>query len=559
MLSTRNNFVCLAVILFLGGVSNCVAQELSRESLMSLQKAHLGDQVIIGQIEKDGVAFDITPAVTVELKNEGFTDAVITALLKSNRRVERPSDLRSLYAQGNYLELSQILLKKVTAEPADYKDRATLVLVLLKASKMDAAEAQLAILQKDSLTAPTAKSFAEQIQRVLASIKKQEQDKRNLLAAISRFDGAEANSIITSMEIGETERELLKANILILQGSFSAAIEKLRGLNSGVSTDSADIASMQEQARAYETQFHDLSARADQFMHSPEAVEMCMAESTAIIRALPLKDFIDSAGKLLSLSPLNPNVINYVFHATLISSPYEKVEQLGDQILASTGKIEVQGYSDDHYFRFVIDERQRSIYTEADPTDFQGLKGRKKVGWNGELVPFSLKYEQIAGISQKAGGSLAGAVWKNPYLLEKGAYALKISPTGQVPQYSMMALLQCSAGQGAQQTATYNLGRFVQHRINNAQLKANLVKPKEVYTDAGAPVLQGLLAFQGSMGGQQAILANVAAAGLAQQMEQERQAAARAQTTWQQLFNRRTFDPARTETFQQLEKVLGIA
>lgn len=546
-------FLTLAIL-----APGAMAQELSHDSLVALQKSHLSDQVIVSQIEKDGISFEMTPTMTIQLKSEGFSDAIITALLTTAKKSTSAIDAKALYSQGKFAELIDLLTKRLATNPNGYKDRATLILVLLRSSKTETALSQLATLQQEATSSTEAKTYVDQIQQVLASIDKNKKDKERLILAISRFDESGANSVIDSMQIRPTERDLLKVNMLILAGRFSDASSQLKIINEAPSVDSSEISAMQEQIRSYESQYQESNERAGRFLHSPEAVEDCDAYTTTVIRALPLKDYIEAVGKLLSISPLNRTVIDLAFHATLISSPYEKVQTLGDEILDSVGQIRIQGYSTDRYFALVIDDKKKMIHTEDDSTPFVTTRGKNKNGWNGDLIPFTLQYDQITSISQKAGGSLAGAVWKNPYLLEKGAYALKFSPTGQVPQYAMMDLLMCSAGQGAQQTATYNLGKFVQHRLNSDRIKVNLVKPKEVYTDAGAPILQGLLAFQGAQGGQQGALANIAAVGLAQQMANESKAAERAQATWQQLFNRQSFEPTRTESFQQMERVLGV-
>ena len=74
-------FLTLAIL-----APGAMAQELSHDSLVALQKSHLSDQVIVSQIEKDGISFEMTPTMTIQLKSEGFSDAIITALLTTAKK-----------------------------------------------------------------------------------------------------------------------------------------------------------------------------------------------------------------------------------------------------------------------------------------------------------------------------------------------------------------------------------------------------------------------------------------------------------------------------------------
>jgi hypothetical protein len=82
-------------------------------------------------------------------------------------------------------------------------------------------------------------------------------------------------------------------------------------------------------------------------------------------------------------------------------------------------------------------------------------------------VPFELPFNQITGLSQSAYeaqmGPGVGLISGNPMQLSVHAKALIMKPSGMMPQYALMAYIQCSLGAQAQKTVTRNLGAFIQH------------------------------------------------------------------------------------------------
>jgi hypothetical protein len=78
------------------------------------------------------------------------------------------------------------------------------------------------------------------------------------------------------------------------------------------------------------------------------------------------------------------------------------------------------------------------------------------------------------------------------------SYALKFEPRGLAPNYALMNILYCTAGEKAELTVTHNLGQYVLHAADNSAIKAELADPKNA---AGAPsgLLSGLLMAGASM------------------------------------------------------------
>jgi hypothetical protein len=178
----------------------------------------------------------------------------------------------------------------------------------------------------------------------------------------------------------------------------------------------------------------------------------------------------------------------------MISEQYSDVEKLGDRILAGVGQLRIPGYSNNGFFWLIINQENRKLYTEPDPSPFSTRWGDQ---WNGQLVPFDLGFTDIKEISQNAKGSEkgggAGMFTRSPTLLVKHAYALKLKPAGTAPHYALMAFLMCSFGQFAQQNATYNFGRFIQHVVGLPDQSVQLVHPENGSSGAAASGALGVI------------------------------------------------------------------
>ena len=72
--------VLLAGIAAASGFAQGSTTALSKDKLAALRTAGLSDSVLIQQIEKDGISFDMTADTTLELKGSGFSNDVLQAL-----------------------------------------------------------------------------------------------------------------------------------------------------------------------------------------------------------------------------------------------------------------------------------------------------------------------------------------------------------------------------------------------------------------------------------------------------------------------------------------------
>jgi hypothetical protein len=80
----------LAALVFLAGSR---ADAVSIRDIIELSKAGLSDNVLVALIEVDRSVFSIDPATLKLLKNEGVSDAVIIAMIRSGRdRIAEPAE-----------------------------------------------------------------------------------------------------------------------------------------------------------------------------------------------------------------------------------------------------------------------------------------------------------------------------------------------------------------------------------------------------------------------------------------------------------------------------------
>jgi hypothetical protein len=247
--------------------------------------------------------------------------------------------------------------------------------------------------------------------------------------------------------------------------------------------------------------------------------------------------------------------MNLVFHVVLLSGQYENLQALGDRILAAQGTIRIPFYSRDRFFDVVIDGKLKRLYSQPNSHNLQ-LRC-KFYGYLSEFVPFSLAFDQVKGISQKA-RSKTGL---------KQSYALSFEPEGVAPNYALMTFLQYAEGEEAGLQATRNLGQFILHVIGNPNIKADLADPGKVGPDKvgrGSGFGDALIALYGATNGRTPL-----GAGAIQMMAdnkarsemvaQEQQAMAqKQQATWQAMVGRDYSDLLNGSVFESLDKLIAV-
>jgi hypothetical protein len=98
------------------------AQGLSEQKLIDLKKAGLDNALIVKQIEKDGISFQMDADTTIRLKKLGFSQDVLGALLSiGNKKSSPPEDdpIKTLYSQGKYPELCEMGICFTHPTPTD--------------------------------------------------------------------------------------------------------------------------------------------------------------------------------------------------------------------------------------------------------------------------------------------------------------------------------------------------------------------------------------------------------------------------------------------------------
>jgi hypothetical protein len=475
------------------------AASLTTQQIIDLHSAGIGDAVIAQQVEANGITFDADSAALLTLKKAGLSDTVLGAVVRRSAAGASPSahsttsdPVRDLYKAQKYPEAADLLMGKVRANSATDREQAILVLALLKLDNLSAAKSQANLL---ATQVPTS-SFVPQLAAVLAQAEEMHRLRAPVNDAIKRLNAKDLQSVIETSSLTESEKRDMLVDAAVVSANFEGAKQLISSSTSGSSYMELDRQKKRQQKlQVQETAFMTAAKDADRFIHSPASVSYCngahpdphYAPSGIAGEGFTISAYLEAVRKIAELAPLNAGVLDQVFFATMISSKYDDVEAIGDRILSAVGRLRILGYSSDRFFTLVIDQTNGRLLTEPDEHPFAFAYG---YGASGEhFVPFNLSFPQIRGLTQSAGGSFGGpgsGFGTNPLQLAKSAYAIKLMPSGMVPQYSLMAFLQCSMGQGAQEYATYNLGAYIQHVSHIDPKNVSLVKPSNEHKVAGA-------------------------------------------------------------------------
>ncbi len=158
----------------------------------------------------------------------------------------------------------------------------------------------------------------------------------------------------------DDQRELL-VNAAISAGDFEQ-VRQLLSTSAGMSYSDQERLTAREKTVAQQAlAFVEARKAVDGFVHSPAAVSSCnpvlpghgLSELDGAGFTLPA--YWDAVAKLVRLALLNTEALDFAFHATLTSSDYPSIEEVGDRILAGAGRIRVPGYGSDRYGWLVID------------------------------------------------------------------------------------------------------------------------------------------------------------------------------------------------------------
>jgi hypothetical protein len=200
--------------------------------------------------------------------------------------------------------------------------------------------------------------------------------------------------------------------------------------------------------------------------------------------------YLEAVRGLVKTAPLSEETLNRVFHATMISSKYPDVEQVGEKILAATGHVRVTGFGANGFVTLVVDRERGRLFTEPDDHPVLSSDPASNVA----VMPFNLAFSEVKGLTQSARGTVV--LWPADEWMNTSSYAIKITPEGIVPQYPLMDFMNCSMGHNSQLRATYNLGAFVRHVVGIDENRTSLVTPREDSKAGG----MGFMTFMAAAG-----------------------------------------------------------
>jgi tetratricopeptide (TPR) repeat protein len=495
------------------------AQALSKQDILKLSSGGVADEIIIQKVQQDGIAFDMSADTILELRNAGLPNGVIKALIsaKVSKTQTVPSIVvpdttiraQELYKAGKYGELADYLKKILSANPLDYKARTFLILCFLKLGDSASADHEFSELKNNTQDA-NARRYVEKVENLLALLEKQKEGKARLLTALKSFNAQEASTDIEQLAASPLQKEFLTIILDSYSGNFESAHARLSKLSPDSLAARQQLKAIGDRVNQTQDDYTKALARVDVYIHSPYAPSSCFPPSDMSKHAdyykLTVAESLNSVSSLVRSVPLNDFALNMLFHAEMLVGDYQEVENLGDRLLSAKGNISLPFFSRDKYFDVVIDVKKRRLYSVVSPQAFlvqypengsswtlapyhQGQANHND--WNASLIPFDLPFAEVTSVSQHVPwGRTTGEYIKGR------PYALKLSPTGQAPNYAVMLLLGCTAGYDAQMRATHNLGQYIVHVIGKKDLQTELVDPSKKPSDYSW-ILGAMTAFYG--------------------------------------------------------------
>src|SRR5579862_2506740 len=417
------------------------SKTLSKQDVTQLVSAGLSASVIVQQIRKDGIAFDMDAATTLELKRAGVSDEILAALLDASSKPPNAADnsVHALYEAGKYADIADHMKAVLAKNPADAKSHAVLILALLKLGDRLTAEAEFAQL-KSAVGAES--PYVKRIDELFDSLAAQEKVKEQFVAAVRSYDARRAFEAVDRLKAADLQKRILRAYLYTYEADFKSARRMITEAQVTSFKQKQHISPpIIENITKSENAYTQLLETAERYIHSPLAASYCnnygddMQRYFGEFSQISLKEYASTISALAQTAPLSDYVMDLVFHLAVISGQYGDLENVGDRLLASKGKLRIPFYSDRAFFWVVIDKVGRRIYTEPDSQKFLARYAPLKPGdfndQNSPEVPFDLKFEEISSIEQNKGHNNYYA-W-----LGKHAYALKFGPQGVAPHYAL--------------------------------------------------------------------------------------------------------------------------
>ena len=339
------------------------------------------------------------------------------------------------------------------------------------------------------------------------------------------------------------------------QGKYDQARDRFSRIPFESYSEKEHLGKILDHIAETEAAYKKLMSRADVYLYSPYSMVFCSfpINSDPVnypeLASMSAKEFIELVSNLIQIAPLDDDVRNLVFHAQLLAGRYDDLEHWGDRLLNDEGNVRVAFFASDRFFKLIIDAKRKRIYTEPDPHLFEPRYPAKNGYWWADLAPFDLSFDQIKGLSQKA--------WTDHDF--KKPFAVKFAPEGVAPNFALMNILRCTAGEKAEVTAIRNLGQYILHVIARNDVRAELADPSKLKGPSSGGWETALLIVGGAMS------SNAAVKDQALQGVQTIQAIKASeianyqfqQAAWDSFTTRDTFNLVEADAFSALEQLLG--
>lgn len=490
------------------------------------------------------------------------------------------TQMKLLYSSGQYVQVADALTPYLKQNPDDFRARVVQVLALLKLNEKTLARTDLNILEssKDS----HAIEYARQLEAVMISNDQEQRKKQELYTALANYDPQRAATLVNDLQVSAIHKGILLAYIAVYRGDFKTAHARLQALTPTTIADTRAVAQIDKQITDEQSESDRLHSAINAYLFSEITSSVCsslmMTERSRYPKGGPFvtvsdfHDYVENVTRLNTLTPLDAQVMDLVFHVTLLGGEYDNTAIVGDKVLSAKGSVRIPFLSSHSYFWLVIDARKRRLSTEPYPTklivalDYPAMNNytggwtvwhighhSSEARWYQREEPFDLSFDEITAIDQHAKDFSGG--------LQSKAYALRLSPKGLAPNYLGMNVLACLFGEEAQRRATRSLGMYIQHVAAPHTIQASLVDPvKHSGNMWSGQMASAMAAVGGVAASKYGTASNVALASMVSQQIATQQASKLQNDMNQQDLSTKWFAEmhAISESFQENESMIEV-
>lgn len=498
MNKTKNSLVFVLPFLY---SQIALAATLSLDQILQLHSAGVGDTVIAHQVEANGISFEPDAPSLLTLRKAGLTDTVLDAIVKATPGTTKAvggatasDQVGELYKARKYPELADLLQGKVRANSVTDREWTILILTLLKLDNLQEAK-----LQSEQFRAHfPMSSYAPQLGLIIDQADERARLRTPIDDAIKNLNYNSVVSIINGSKLlAEDKRDML-IDAAVIAADFDGARQLLANMAGLSYVQINHLKDREQRLKEQEKDFKAAQSKVDNYIYSRGAVSDCDGRSSDRLYVpvdgrspdFTVQAYIEAVRALVTTAPLSEETFSRVFHATMISSKYADVEQMGDKILAATGRVRATGFGANGFVTLIIDREHRRLLTEPDDHPFLSSDPASNI----TVVPFNLAFSEVKGLTQSARGTVV--LWPADEWMNTSSYAIKIEPAGVIPQYPLMDFINCSIGHNSQLRATYNLGAYIRHVVGLDDKRTSLVTPGEDRKPGG----MGFMTFMAAAG-----------------------------------------------------------